>query len=121
MQQYVVDMYIKLETSRLDYFRYNQQHIRSELYLGIINSVEVGENRASKIGHQVILSSSLIGEPRDTRKRYMDAMALVQCFGKPDIFLTMTCNPNWFSNSSWARFRRFKTVLTWSHESLGQN
>jgi hypothetical protein len=25
----------------------------------------------------------------------MDAMALVRRFGKPDIFLTMTCNPNW--------------------------
>ena len=29
------------------------------------------------------------------RRQYMDAMALVQKFGKPDIFLTMTCNPNW--------------------------
>ncbi|ONM18760.1 hypothetical protein ZEAMMB73_Zm00001d004347 [Zea mays] len=26
---------------------------------------------------------------------YMDAMALVRKFGKPYIFLTMTCNPNW--------------------------
>jgi hypothetical protein len=25
----------------------------------------------------------------------MDTMALVWRFGKPDIFLTMTCNPNW--------------------------
>jgi hypothetical protein len=25
----------------------------------------------------------------------MDAMALVRRFGKPDIFLTMTYNPNW--------------------------
>jgi hypothetical protein len=25
----------------------------------------------------------------------MDAMALVHTYGKPDIFLTMTCNPNW--------------------------
>jgi hypothetical protein len=29
------------------------------------------------------------------RRRYMDAKALVRRFGKPDIFLTMTCNPNW--------------------------
>ena len=29
------------------------------------------------------------------RRRYMDAMALVRRYGKPDIFLTMTCNPNW--------------------------
>ena len=25
----------------------------------------------------------------------MDAMALVRKYGKLDIFLTMTCNPNW--------------------------
>jgi hypothetical protein len=29
------------------------------------------------------------------RKWYMDAMALVRKYEKPDIFLTMTCNPNW--------------------------
>ncbi|XP_071921805.1 uncharacterized protein [Coffea arabica] len=29
------------------------------------------------------------------RRRYLDAMALVQKYGKPDIFLTMTCNPMW--------------------------
>jgi hypothetical protein len=25
----------------------------------------------------------------------MDAMALVRKYGKPDVFLTMTYNPNW--------------------------
>ena len=29
------------------------------------------------------------------KRRHMDAMALVQTYGKPDIFLTMTCNLNW--------------------------
>lgn len=29
------------------------------------------------------------------KQRHMDAMALVQTYGKPDIFLTMRCNPNW--------------------------
>jgi hypothetical protein len=29
------------------------------------------------------------------RRRYLDAMARVQRFEKPDIFLTMTCNPKW--------------------------
>ena len=27
--------------------------------------------------------------------RYMDAMALVRTYGKPDLFITMTCNPKW--------------------------
>jgi hypothetical protein len=26
---------------------------------------------------------------------YQDAMAIVQKYGKPDIFATFTCNPNW--------------------------
>lgn len=29
------------------------------------------------------------------KRRYLDAMTLVQKFGKSDIFLTMTCNPSW--------------------------
>nr|XP_040245211.1 uncharacterized protein LOC120964526 [Aegilops tauschii subsp. strangulata] len=29
------------------------------------------------------------------KKRHMDAMAIVHTYGKPDIFLTMTCNPKW--------------------------
>ncbi|XP_059629828.1 uncharacterized protein LOC132272751 [Cornus florida] len=39
--------------------------------------------------------SSFIGGHRDMRKRYYDAMCLVQRFGKPDLFITMTCNPDW--------------------------
>ncbi|XP_042972765.1 uncharacterized protein LOC122304568 [Carya illinoinensis] len=95
LQQFVVDMYIKIETSRLDYFRSKQHEIRSYVYQGIVDSLSVGETCASNIGKRIILPSSFIGGPRDMRKRYMEAMALVQRFGKPDIFLTMTCNPNW--------------------------
>ena len=51
--------------------------------------------RGSKVGRRIILPASFIGGPRDMLKRYMDAMALMQHFGKPDIFFTMTCNPNW--------------------------
>ncbi|XP_035539697.1 uncharacterized protein LOC118344048 [Juglans regia] len=95
LQQFVVDMYVKIETSRLDYFRSKQQHIRSELYQGIVDTITLGETNASNVGKRIILPSSFIGGPRDMRKRYMEAMALVQRYGKPDIFLTMTCNPNW--------------------------
>jgi hypothetical protein len=53
-----------------------------------------GDVRGEKVGKRTMLSPSFIGGPRDMRRRYMDAMALVRKFGKPDIFLTMTCNPN---------------------------
>ncbi|XP_059669340.1 uncharacterized protein LOC132314497 [Cornus florida] len=95
LQQYVVDMYIKLESTRLDYYRTQQSHIRSELYQGIVDSIVAGESRGDKVGKRVVLPASFIGGPRDMRRRYFDAMCLVQRFGKPDLFITMTCNPDW--------------------------
>jgi hypothetical protein len=46
-------------------------------------------------GKRIVLPPKFIGGPRDMRRRYLDAMALVQRFGKPDLFITMTCNPQW--------------------------
>ncbi|XP_021729724.1 uncharacterized protein LOC110696679 [Chenopodium quinoa] len=99
-QQFVVDMYVKIENSRLDYLRNNQDIIRAELYQGILDSVVSGETDASKIGHLVVLPPSFIGCPRDLKRRYLNAMALVQRYGKPDLFITMTCNANWLEIKS---------------------
>ncbi|CAA0815513.1 Unknown protein, partial [Striga hermonthica] len=94
-QQYIVDMYVKIESQRLDFFRKQQAEIRQEFLQGIQDCLAAGETNASKIGQRVFLPASFIGGPRNMKKRYLDAMTLVQRFGKPDIFLTMTCNPNW--------------------------
>jgi hypothetical protein len=93
-QQFAVDTYIKIESNRLDYQRRNQDRIRADLYQGLVDSLQAGEDRAAAVGKRTVLSTSFIGGPRDMRRQYMDAMALVRKFGKPDIFLTMTCNPN---------------------------
>ena len=31
-------------------------------------------------------------------QNYQDAMAIVRMKGKPNLFITMTCNPNWREN-----------------------
>ena len=36
-----------------------------------------------------------LGGDRDMQQRFLNAMAIVQRFGKPDYFITMTCNPYW--------------------------
>ena len=41
----------------------------------------------------VILPSSFAGSPRAMQQNYQDAMAIVAKYGKPDLFLTYTCNP----------------------------
>ncbi|XP_074296881.1 uncharacterized protein LOC141627538 [Silene latifolia] len=94
-QQFIVDMYVKIENTRLDFIRLNQDTIRADLYQGILDTLELGENSTSNVGRRMILPPSFLGGPRDMRRCYLNAMALVQKYGKPDIFLTMTCNPNW--------------------------
>ena len=94
-QQFAVDTYIKIESSRLDYKRNNQDTLRANLYLGLVDSMHSGEGSAKNVIRRTILSSSFIGGPHDMRHQYMDVMALVQKYGKPDIFLTMTSNSNW--------------------------
>ncbi|XP_027155620.1 uncharacterized protein LOC113755986 [Coffea eugenioides] len=95
LQQYSVDVYVKIETSRLAFHRKKQNEVRTEALKGIMDSVSSGETSGSKVGRRILLPASFIGSPRDMRRRYLDAMSLVQRYGKPDIFLTMTCNPMW--------------------------
>ncbi|KAM1397251.1 hypothetical protein ACFX2I_014855 [Malus domestica] len=76
--------------------RDNQHTIRSEFYRGLQDSLTAGQNNAGNISRRrSILPSSFVGSPRDIYQRYQGAMTLVQKYRRPDIFLTMTCNPNW--------------------------
>jgi len=49
----------------------------------------------SNVGNISILPSSFKGGPREMWQLYQDAMAIVRYCGKPDLFITMTCNPLW--------------------------
>ena len=42
-----------------------------------------------------MLPRTFAGGDRDMQRRFLDAMAIVQRSGKPDYFITMTCNPYW--------------------------
>ena len=45
-------------------------------------------------GVPVILPSSFGGSPRAMQQNYQDATAIVAKYGKPDLFVTYTCNTN---------------------------
>jgi hypothetical protein len=53
-------------------------------------SVSVGE-----LGRPMVLPSSFVGSPRYYYQLYLDAMALPLRYHKPDLFITITCNPRW--------------------------
>ncbi|XP_073354937.1 uncharacterized protein [Aegilops tauschii subsp. strangulata] len=88
-------MYIKIESCRLKWYSKNQKQIRADLYKEVVDVITSGETRASAIGVRIVLPRTFPGGDRDMKGRHMDAMAIVHTYGKPDIFLTMTCNPNW--------------------------
>ncbi|XP_027177658.1 uncharacterized protein LOC113776796 [Coffea eugenioides] len=72
LQQYAVDGYVKIETSRLDFHRNRQNNIRSEVLQGVLDSISISQTNASKVGRRTILPASFIGRPRDMRRRYLD-------------------------------------------------
>lgn len=94
--QYVVDMYVKVEDRRLEFLRYNQATLRSELYKGLTDAVATDTTTsAEEIGRQTILPASHTGSPRAMQQLYQDSMAMISVLGKPSYFITFTCNPNW--------------------------
>ena len=95
LQQYVVDMYVKIESTRLDFHRNTdkQNQMHTELYQGIVDSISQGKVSSSNVGKRILLPQSFIGGLHDMKHRYM--YSLVQQYGNLDIFLTMTCNQNW--------------------------
>ena len=121
-QQYVVDAYVKTEGCRLLFLRNNQRQLRVDLYSGkqrcycvvlcIIMSMQILllkslfayiglmdhlHNHSESDAHAgvpVILPSSFSGSPRAMQQNYQDAMAIVAKYGKPDLFVTYTCNPS---------------------------
>jgi hypothetical protein len=94
-QQFAAVTYVKIEISCLDFIRNNQDTVRADLYQGLVDSYRTGVEEANEVGKRIVLSPTFIGVPRDMRRWYMDAMALVRKYGKPNMFLIMTCNPNW--------------------------
>ncbi|XP_043479916.1 uncharacterized protein LOC122509746 [Leptopilina heterotoma] len=95
-QQWLVDNAVKNEKDKLSFCANNQSQLRCESYKGLIDHMQnVSNENEMHIGKMVILPSTFIGSPRNMMQQYQDAMAIVRNHGKPDLFITMTCNPQW--------------------------
>ncbi|UYV69073.1 hypothetical protein LAZ67_6002272 [Cordylochernes scorpioides] len=92
--QYIVDMYSKIESERLLYIRLNQVKLRSEEYIHLRDAV-VNDGNLRELGKMVILPSTFTGSPRHMHEYAQDAMTYVRAYGRPDFFITFTCNPAW--------------------------
>ncbi|CAH0703019.1 unnamed protein product [Spodoptera exigua] len=93
-QQFAVDMYVKVETERLAFIRFNQAKLRSEDYIHLRDAIH-SDGDVQNIGRLTILPSTYIGSPRHMHEYAQDAMTYVRNYGTPDLFITVTCNPKW--------------------------
>ena len=92
-QQYILDLFICMESDRLSYLRRNQYKLKASSYKNLVSAIAANEEREE--GMFNVLPSSYIGGPRWFHEEYQDAMARVRAFHKPDLFITFTCNPKW--------------------------
>ncbi len=93
-QQYIVDAWASIEQSNLNWVRNNQKTIRADLYKGVVDAATNADGLQDS-GQRIVLPSSHTGSPRAMYQLYQDSMAICRALQKPDIFLTMTANPQW--------------------------
>ena len=94
-QQYLVDAFTKIEGNELTYIRSHQAELRLESYQGLMDHLQRrADEEDVNVGRIAILPSTFQGSQRNMYQKFQDAMTIVTKFGKPDIFLTITANPN---------------------------
>jgi hypothetical protein len=84
-----------VEQNRLNWIRYNQGKLRTELYSGLQDALERGDTRTEQVGKRIIVPSSFTGGRRNKAQNLQDAFAICRWVGYPDLFITFTCNANW--------------------------
>lgn len=94
------DQYLKCETNDFHFIRKHQEELRASDYASFREELadyghfedEVDLVRAREMN---ILPSTFAGCYRYMRQKLQDIMGISTKIGNPDIFVTMTCNPNW--------------------------
>ncbi|CAF1544942.1 unnamed protein product [Adineta ricciae] len=87
-------MYAKIESERLLFVRLNQKKLRVDEYIHLKDAI-TSDGKADNIGQLVIFPSTFTGSPRHMHEYRQDSMTYVRNYGRPDLFVTFTCNRNW--------------------------
>ena len=107
-QEFLCVSWVTIENQRLLYQELNQKALRADSYRSVRQAVEEraqeirpradglfnDDHQRTGIG-QKILASSFTGGPRWYNAKAQDGMAICRAYHKPDLFITMTCNPKW--------------------------
>ena len=94
-QKFIVEGYTMVESERLSYIRNNQKKLRVDKYSSLQSSLDTGTAKGLTKGKRVILPSTFVGSPRYMDQLYFDGMTICSHVGFPNLFITLTYNPNW--------------------------
>ena len=104
--------------------------LRVDQYRGLMDHLERRQQRLNaqngnadvRPGRPVVLPSTHRNSPRNMQQRYQDAMTIVAKYGKPGLFITITCNPAWPEttnnlqpNQSWRDSPHLVTRVFWQY------
>ena len=92
---FVADMGGKIEQARLNFHNNHQKELRADKYKDFRKKMHDSNFECSKTGRKVILNSTLTGSARYYNELKLDALACVQEYHSPCLFITATCNTNW--------------------------
>uniref|UniRef100_A0A0R0KGW9 ATP-dependent DNA helicase n=1 Tax=Glycine max TaxID=3847 RepID=A0A0R0KGW9_SOYBN len=69
--------------------------VKVNKYCSLQTSLDARTSNGSSKGERVILPSTFVGSPRYMDQLYFDGMAICSHVGFPNLFITLTGNPNW--------------------------
>ena len=79
----------------LDWLRYHQANICTDVYNRLKNSLLDGDADTERLGRQIILPSLYTGGDYYIQQCFQNAMAITKRLDKPSLFITFTANSHW--------------------------
>ena len=92
-QKYLIDMWSKILLQQLRFCQLNQNKIRAAAYQDVDDHMQ--NEGQEQLGKRIILPPTVPGSDRHMKELFHDFMAIVRKYGNPDLFITVTCNPQW--------------------------
>jgi hypothetical protein len=95
--EFMCDVWSSIECRNLSYLSTStiQSQFRSSRFSAIMDQLRGDGGKMHQIGAPMLLPATFTGSPRWYHALFLDALALPTAFHLPDLFITVTCNPEW--------------------------
>jgi hypothetical protein len=90
----LVDIQAAVEKKRLDFLRNSQPLLRTEKYRNLQEQLGQNDSNPAAINQAVILPTSFYNGDRAMQQLFQNSICLITHFGKLNLFMTFTTNPN---------------------------